>query len=266
VRSLPVRIALHTHRDDATFIAAGMALYLLLGLLPTLAAVVSIYALVADPAAIEHHLAGLDRVLPDAVFDLIVDQLKLATQRSNNELGLTAGGAVIVALYSMRASADAVLTAIEHVEGVKPRWRGWQRVVLTIVIALGALAALVTLLAVVVAVPATSTLLERSDRSWLFSWRWPLLVSIGIASLTVFYALGAPKRSIKLVVPGALVGTAIGLIASFGVSYYVSELAGYRSLYGAFGGAMIVLLWFYAVSLAVVIGAVTNAELAATPS
>jgi membrane protein len=264
LRSLPVRIALHTHRDDATFLAAGVALYLLLGLLPTLAAVVSIYALVADPVAIEQHMAGLDRVVPDAVFELIVGQLQLAAQRSGNELGLTAAGAVIVAVYSMRASADAVLTAIEHVEGAAPRWRGWRRVLLTVLIALGALVGLVTLIAVVVAVPATSATLGTSDRSALFTLRWPVLIGIGVSSLTVFYALGAPRRRLRHVVPGALVGTAIGLVASFGVSYYVTELAGYRSLYGAFGGAMIVLLWFYVVSLAVVIGAVTNAELAVT--
>ena len=89
VRSLPVRIALHTHRDDATFLAAGVALYLLLGLLPLLAAVVSIYALAPDPAEIQRHLAGLDRVLPDAVYQLIVEQLRLATRRSTNELTLT---------------------------------------------------------------------------------------------------------------------------------------------------------------------------------
>lgn len=264
VSSLPVRIAIRTHRDDATFLAAGVALYLLLGLLPTLAAAVSIYALAADPAEIEQHLAGLDRVVPDAVFELTVAQLQLAAKRSSNELGLTAAGAVFIALYSMRASADAVLTAIEHVEGVPARWKGWRRLVLSIAIAFGALVALVTLLAVVVAVPATAATLGHADRSWLFTLRWPVLVAIGVSSLTAFYALGAPRRLLRHVVPGALVATVIGLVASFGVSYYVSELAGYRSLYGAFGGAMIVLVWFYVVSLAVVIGAVTNAELAVT--
>lgn len=262
VRSLPVRIALHTHRDDAPFLAASVALYLLLGLLPTLAAVVSIYALVADPAQIEQHLAGLEQVVPDAVFELIVDQLELAAQRSSDELGLTAAGAVILALYSGRASVDAVLTAIEHVDGAPPRWTGWRRIALTLVISLGALTALVTLLAGVVAVPATSATLDRSNRGWLYALRWPVLIGIGVASLTVLYALGAPRRPLRHVVPGALAGTAIGLLASFGVSYYVTELAAYRTLYGAFGGAMIVLLWFYAVSLAVVIGAVVNAEVA----
>lgn len=264
-RTLPVRIALHTHREDATFIAAGVALLLLLGLIPTLAAVVSIYALHADPAEIERHLAGLDRVLPDAVFDLIVGQLQLAARRSSDELSLTAAGAVLLALYSSRASADAVLTAIEHVDGTAPRWAGWRRVALTLVIALGALVGLVMLLTVVVAVPALSAALGSTAQSWLFTLRWPVLVLFGVSSLSVFYALGAPRRSWRHVIPGAVAGTVIGIAASVGVSYYVSEWAAYRTLYGAFGGVMIVLLWFYAVSLAVVIGAVVNAELAAPP-
>jgi len=264
-RTLPVRIALHTHRDDATFLAASVALYLLLGLLPTLAAVVSIYALHADPSEIERHLAGLDRVVPTAVFQLIVDQLQLAAQRSSDELGLTAAGAVVLALYSSRASADAVLTAIEHVDGTPPRWRGWRRVGFTLILALGARTGVITLLALGVAVPATSATLGRSDRSFLFSVRWPLLIAIGVGSLSVVYGVGGPRRRLRHVVPGALAATALGLIASLGVSYYVTELAGYQTLYGAFGGAMIVLLWFYAIALAVVIGAVVNAELALGP-
>jgi membrane protein len=266
VRSLPVRIALHTHRDDATFLAAGVALYLLLGLLPTLAAVVAIYALYADPVAIQGHLAGLDRVVPDAVFQLIVEQLRLATTRSSDELGFAAAGAVVFALYSARAAADAVLTAIEHVDGAPPRWRGWWRVGFTLALALGALASLITLLAAVVAVPATSATLDPSNRGLLFNVRWPVLIAIGLFSLTAVYGLGGPRRPLRLVMPGAIAATGIGLLASFGVSYYVTELAGYQNLYGAFGGAMIVLLWFYVVALAVVIGAVVNAELAHGPA
>lgn len=260
-RSLPVRIAVHTYKDDATFLAAGVAQYLLLAVLPTLAAVVSIYALVADPGEIHRHLAGLDRVMPDAVFQLLVEQLKLATQRSGDTLGLAVASSVFLALYSSRAAVDAVFTAIEHVDGTPPRWTGWRRIVFTLVLALGVIVALITLIAAVVAVPATSAALDREDRGMLFNWRWPVLVAFGAISLTVLYGIGGPRRPLRQVVPGALAATGLGLIASFGVSVYVRELAGYQDLYGAFGGAMIVLLWFYAVSLAVVIGGVVNAEL-----
>ena len=259
-RWLPVRVVAHTRRDDAPVMAAGVALFLLLGLLPTLFAVVSLYALVADPAQIQNHLAGLDKVIPDAVFALVVDQLRLAAQRSGDELGLALSGGVVLALYSTRASADAILTAIEHVDGGTPRWKGWRRLVLTLGLALGAMAAAVALLVLVVAMPATRATLAASDRSWLESVRWPLLIGVGVGSLSGLYFLGTPARG-RQVVPGALLATALGLAASWGVSIYVSRWASYQSLYGAFGSAMVVILWFYAVSLAVLVGAVFNYEL-----
>ncbi|MBK9030531.1 MAG: YihY/virulence factor BrkB family protein [Myxococcales bacterium] len=258
---LPVRVIRHTRRDDATVLAAGVAMYLLLGLLPTLAAVVSIYALIADPSQIEAHLAGLDRVVPAEVYRLLVDQLQRAGQRSPDELRLTVLGGVLLALWSSRASANALLVGIEHVDGTRSRWRGWRRLALTFVLALGALVSAVTLLALVVAMPATSATLAPSVRGWLVALRWPTLVLTGVSGLSVLYALGGPRRGWRHIVPGALVATALGLLASLGVSYYVTDLASYQALYGTFGSAMVVVLWFYACSLAVLIGAVVNTEL-----
>lgn len=258
---LPVRVLIHTRRDKATVMAAGVAMFLLLGLLPTMAAVVSLYALVADPGDIHGHLAGLDRVLPHEVFDLIVEQLERAARRSGDELGLALAGGLFIALYSTQASADAVLTGIEHVDGAPSRWSGWRRWLLTLAIAFGALLGAVTLLVVVVAMPATRATLAAADRSWLESVRWPALVAIGVISLSGLYTLGTPARGWRHVVPGALVATGLGLVASWGVSIYVTRWATYQSLYGAFGSAMVVILWFYAVSLAVLVGAVTNTEL-----
>ena len=70
--------------------------------------------------------------------------------------------------------------------------------VLTLLLALGALLALVTVLAVVVAMPATSATLEASDRSWLVALRWPVLVGMGGGGLTVLYAVGGPQRAWRI--------------------------------------------------------------------
>ncbi|MEZ4400342.1 MAG: YihY/virulence factor BrkB family protein [Kofleriaceae bacterium] len=259
--SFPVRVFRHTRRDDASVLAAGAAMFLLLGLLPTLAAVVSLFALVSDPSQIEAHLSGLDRVVPPDVYRLLVEQLERFSRRSDHELQLTVVGALLLAMWSSRASADALLTGIERIDGSRSRWRGWRRWALTTVLATGAIAAAVTLLAVVVAMPATSATLGPWSRGWLHVLRWPVLVVTGCSGLSVLYALGGPRRSWRHIVPGAVVATAMGLLASFGVSFYVSEMTSYHTLYGAFGGPMVVVLWFYVCSLAVMIGAVVNTEL-----
>lgn len=254
------RVYRHTRRDDATVLAAGAAMFLLLGLLPTLAAVVSLYTLFADPVQIEAHLSGLEKVIPPDVYRLLVDQLGRYSQRSHDELRFTVAGAFVLALWSSRASADALLTGIERIDGTRSRWRGWRRWILSALLALGAIVAAVTLLVVVVAMPATSAALDARMRTWLFALRWPVLFATGIAGLSVLYALGGPRRHWRQIVPGALVATGLGLLASLGVSFYVSRMS-YGSLYGAFGSAMVVVLWFYACSLAVMVGAVVNTEL-----
>lgn len=259
--SFPLRVVEHLFRDDATILAGGVAMFLLLGLLPTLAAVVSIYALLADPHDIHWHLKGLDKVLPAAVFELLLDQLQRAARRSQGELGLAVAGSTVLALYSMRSSADALLTGIEHVDGTPPRWRGWRRLLLTTAMAIGAVISSVTLLATVIAMPATSAAVSSWLRHWLYRVRWPVLIAVGVLSLSGLYRLGSGHRKFRHIVPGALCATAIGLLASIGVNYYVTEWASYGNLYGAFGGAMIVILWFYTMSLAVLIGAVVNVEL-----
>ncbi|HVK73678.1 MAG TPA: YihY/virulence factor BrkB family protein [Kofleriaceae bacterium] len=260
---LPVRVVEHTLRDDATVLAAGVALFLLLGLLPTLAAGVSIYALVADPGDIEGHLSGLRRVMPEAVVALIVDQLERAARRSTDELGLALAGSVILAVSSSRASANAVLTGIERVDGSPRQWTGWRRVALTISLAVAGLVGAVTVLAMMVALPAVSAALPRALAATLFQLRLPVLLGVGILGLSLLYRLGGGHRHLLHIVPGALCGTLLGLLSSYGVSWYVSSMSDYQTLYGAFGGAMIVIVWFYAVSLAVLIGAVVNVELRA---
>jgi membrane protein len=259
----PIRVIEHTFRDDATVMAGGVALFLLLGLLPTMAAVVAVYALIADPASIQGHLAGLDRVLPRAVFDLIVDQLQRAASRSADELGAAVAGSVLLALYSSQSSASALLTGIAHVDGSPPQFKGWRRLGVTIAIACTGLIALVTLMVLVIALPSTAPFLEGAVTEWLFKLRWPVLTVAGVFSLSALYRLGGGHRRLVHIIPGAIIATALGLLASLGVSWYVSELSGYQALYGAFGGAMIVILWFYAVSLAVLVGAVVNVELRA---
>ncbi len=260
---LPVRVVEHTFRDDATVMAGGVALFLLLGLLPTMAAVVSIYALVADQSSIEGHLSGIDRVVPQAVFDLLVDQLKRAAGRTSDELGLALATSILLAMYSSQSSASAMLTGIAHVDGSPPQFTGWTRFGMTIALAFAGLLALVTLMVVVIALPAAAEAMEVTIADWVLTLRWPVLVVAGVFSLSALYRLGGGHRRLLHIIPGALIGTALGLLASLGVSWYVQELSGYQDLYGAFGGAMIVILWFYAVSLSVLVGAVVNVELRA---
>jgi membrane protein len=262
---LPARVVRHLWGDNGPVLAGGVALFLLLGVVPTMTAAVSVYALGADPAEIPRHLSGLDEVVPRQVYDFIVDQLKRAATRSSDELTAAVIGSVILSLWATRSAVTAMLKAINHVDGAPPRWKGWRWLVLTLVVAVGALALAALVLTLIVALPTVGHALRPHHRQYVQNLGMPAAVVIAVVGLSLLYWLGTPHaREVRHVIPGALVATTLGVVASIGLSYYVTRVS-YANLYGAFGSAIVVILWFYVCSLAVLTGAVVNFELRAGP-
>jgi hypothetical protein len=109
-----------------------------------------------------------------------------------------------------------------------------------------------------------------ADQTFLgpaFEWtwkilQWPLvfaLASSGIA-LIYYFAPDVEQDWIWLT-PGSLFATTIWLLASLGFKYYVTNMGTYVETYGAIGGVMVLMLWFYISGLAILIGAEMNAEI-----
>jgi membrane protein len=70
----------------------------------------------------------------------------------------------------------------------------------------------------------------------------------------------APNRAARWVwiTPGSLLATALWIGSSFAFKAYVVSFADYAATYGAIGGAIVTMLWFYISSLAILIGAEMN--------
>jgi membrane protein len=62
----------------------------------------------------------------------------------------------------------------------------------------------------------------------------------------------------RSVIPGVVVATAIWTAASIGFSAYVSSFSRHNEIYGTPGAAIVLLLWFWFTSLAILLGAGLN--------
>lgn len=245
-------------------LAAGTALFAILATVPTLAAVVGVYGLVADPHQIQGHLRGLQSVLPPEVVVFVGDQLERQATRSSGELGIAVATSIAFAVYSARGAARALIAVLNRAYRVRDRRHPVHNILLSIAMAVATLIGLMLMFGVVVALPGIFALLRLSDFALVSGLRWPILMAILYGALLLLYRYGPSPRPLgteRHLWPGALTATLLLMIVSWGLSQWVEQVSNYELFYGAFGSVVVILLWFYLSTIALVLGGFVNAEL-----
>jgi hypothetical protein len=74
-RDIALRSKEGIQKGNVSIIAGGTAFFLLLGLVPGLAAVISIYGLIANPSDVEAHLASLAEGMPSDARTILAGQM-----------------------------------------------------------------------------------------------------------------------------------------------------------------------------------------------
>jgi len=260
-----LRVATEALFGDTPVIAAGVALFTILATIPGVAAMVSLYGLVADPSEIGAQLDGLSRVLPRDVVHFIIEQLERQAGRSAQELTGALVVTLLLAIYSARSAADAMIVGLNYAYGVRESRRMAHVIALTLVLGFTKLLAFLIVGSVVVALPdIVAWLGVRGDVHRVVDViRWPILLAALAGGLTALYrAAPSPRETAhRRLFPGALVATTMWFLISWALSFWVQNVADYEVAYGALGSVLVVLLWFYLSVLAVLIGGLVNAEL-----
>lgn len=93
-------------------------------------------------------------------------------------------------------------------------------------------------------------------------WSFPDLAGLGagkvlLSCFTLLLHIGPTgPRYHPLVTPGALLATPAFLFAAGIFRFYVSHMSSYHEMYGPLGGVMVLMLWFWGISIILLVGAV----------
>jgi membrane protein len=95
----------------------------------------------------------------------------------------------------------------------------------------------------------------------LWTWgRWSIGGLTSIAVIALIYHLAIPRtQSWQRVVPGATLATGLWFAATVTFGWYVTNYANYAVIYGSLAAVIALLVWFYVVSIVILIGAEFNA-------
>ena len=100
---------------------------------------------------------------------------------------------------------------------------------------------------------------ERLD--FLNELYWPIVIVLGICFLATLYHVSVPVRtSWRFNLPGAALTMVMWIFGSFLLRWVLTSTAkGSTSIYGPLAAPIVVMLWLYLLSIAVLIGAALNA-------
>lgn len=94
--------------------------------------------------------------------------------------------------------------------------------------------------------------------------RWPAVAVAGLLMIAVvrWAAPTGGRPPFRLATAGTVVSVAVLIVETIGYDVYVSTIATYNATYGAFAGAIILLLWIWLAAIAFLFGAELDAALA----
>lgn len=259
------RTAAEVVADNCLGLAAQLAYYFFLALFPALLVLVALLSFIPIDSLMDSVVNTLARVAPAEVLSIIRNQLlKIGNDKS---AGLLTFG-MLGALWSSSSGVTAVIDSLNQAYNLRET-RPWWKVRLT---ALGLTVALAMFIIVsTVLVVAGPTLAERVA-DWFglgsaFEWtwkvlQWPLVFAlVATAMALVYYYAPDAEQEWIWITPGSVVATLLWLLVSLAFRFYVTNFGDYNATYGAIGGVIVLMLWFYLSALAVLVGAELNAEI-----
>jgi membrane protein len=253
--------------DGVTDNAAALTYYSLLSLFPALLFATALLGVFGQSGLIDHAATYLERAgAPPDTVDAVTGALRSAmAQRGTAIVSLVIG--LAVSLNGASGAFGAAGRALNKIFRVQ-EGRGFVRhklndLLWTLVVAL---LALVTFVAIFLGGGLASSVLGKiglghtAATIWLFV-RWPaaLAVTTAIYAIVYYAAPNVEVRRFRWISPGAVVGVALWIVASVGFFIYVSNFSSYGATYGAFAGAVVLLVWLWLTNVVFLFGAELNA-------
>ncbi len=235
--------------QQLTFMAAAIAYYAFLSVVPLVIVGFAVATTIAGPAVAELFLITFGEFLTPEGANVLEEALVQGTGRG----GVTLVGLAILLWTSLRVfrALDIAFSNVYGSNRVKPITEQLRDAIIVLV-GVGA----------AVAVTATFTALTLVVDLWIanFITTVSLILMLPVVFFPLYYVFPPRRVTVREALPGAIfTGLAWSVLGQL-FSIYTSVAGGFQ-LYGVLAGVLLLLVWFYFAGLVLLLGAALNAVL-----
>jgi membrane protein len=252
------------YHDQGTHHASALTYYALMSLFPTLLLAVSLLGLFGEyPDTYNSIIGHLRGVVPTATLAPL-DAAVRAALRSRGTAELAFMVAILTALYGATGYLEAARRALNVVFHASRQRSFVRRKLIDIASTFVLLALVLTTVVLMFAGGgvANDVLGPAAALAWRIA-RWPGAFASALLAFSFIYYVtpNLERRSLRWIIPGAVVGVGIWLAASAAFSGYLANFRSFNVTYGSFAAAIILLVWLWLTNVALLLGAEVNAEI-----
>jgi membrane protein len=259
------RVINQTNEDRLMTEAAAVTFFVILSIFPGLAALVSIFGLIADPNTVTQHLSSLEGIIPSGGMELLTQQVQGLASTQSGALSFGAALGILTALWTSNQGTKAMFDALNVVYEEKEKRSFIWRTIITLAFTLCSMVFVIVALFAVVGLPIILNFvgLGQTGDILVRLIRWPILVAMVIFLLAILYRYGPSREKAqwRWVTPGSILAAVVWLVGSILFSWYVSRFGNYDATYGSLGAVIGFMTWIWISSIVVLIGAELNAEM-----
>ncbi len=248
--------------------ASSIAFNMLMALLPATIFLFTLIPFIPIPNFQTELVRLFENIFPEAAYSLLETTIvDVITNRSGTLLVLMFLATIIFSTNGIHALIHAFNVSVHGFES-----RSWlqQRkiavfLLIFILVMFYASSALIILSRSVTDRLVELGLLELNFVYYVIMvFKWLLIIAmLFFAIATMYYLVPARKKDFRYISPGSIVATSLFIITSLAFSAYVNNFGQYNKLYGSIGTLIIILIWLYLNSVALLLGFELNVSIRA---
>ena len=239
--------------------ASSIAFNLLMAILPATIFLFTLIPFISVPNFQQELIKLFESILPVNAFHLMENTIiDIVTNKSGGLLLVMFFATIIFSTNGIHAVLNAFVVTSHS---FKPRSWVNQRKVSVLLLLIGLLMIAAAGMLIIFGKTAVNRLVEleilekRLVISILVFLKWIVVVLLLFLAISFLYYLApAKRRDFRFITPGSTLATILFIITSLGFSAYVNSFGPYNKLYGWIGTLMVILVWLYLNSIALLIG------------
>jgi len=239
--------------------ASSIAFNLLMAILPATIFLFTLIPFIPIPNFQQELIKLFESIFPANAYHLMENTIiDIVTKKSGGLLLIMFFATIIFSTNGIHAVLNAFVVTSHS---FKPRSWVNQRKVSVLLLLIGLLMIAAAGMLIIFGKSTVNRLVELDilEKSLVISilifLKWIVVILLLFVAISFLYYLAPAKRhDFRFITPGSTMATILFIITSLGFSAYVNSFGQYNKLYGWIGTLMVILVWLYLNSIALLIG------------